>query len=116
MSSTVCPKIGLFLADVSVQIGFGASSGMLAAKTNPDSKSDTIVSVLDAAFIGAASGLVSGLLGRVALIRWPEAEEGTMKKILFRVGNTILTFGFVCLGQLIVATLYHSGTRESIHA
>ena len=89
---SVCPKIGLFLANVGVQIGVGASFGMLIAKI--DAKVGTILNVSGAAFVGAASGLVSGLLGGVALICLSEAEEGTVRKVLFRVGNTLLTISF----------------------
>ena len=120
VSSTVCSNACFWLADVGVQIGFGASFGMLIAEIDAKVKSDanvgTILSVLDAAFIGAVFGLVSGLLGRVALICLPEAEEGTVRKVFFRAGNTLFTFSCACFGPTVIAASYRLGNEQSIHA
>ena len=99
------------MADFAVQIGVGSSFGMLFAKAVP------VISVLDGALIGAGSGVVSALAGRVDLILEPGLEEGDMmRKILFRVRNSCLTIAYAALGHLACYIIELSGRGPlSVH-
>ena len=98
------------LAETAVQIGFGVPFGVLF------SKPFQILTDLDAAFIGAGSGLVSGLLGRAILICSSEPEEEAMGKIIFRIGNTFCTIGCAYLAQFAVSAINRWGNVQiSIH-
>ena len=111
--SAVYPKCCFCLADFGVQMGIGACSGMLLAKVWP------IITVLDGALIGVPSGIASGIVSRVILAFNPELQdlpEVTMRKVIFRVSNSLITFSFALAGHSFCSYLNSLGKgRVSVH-